>query len=103
MKNRTIHKQRKFILRQMKKERIIFRKKMEELEAELYVLKLKQRKESAQRKNYEILYSTTNKQKRSEGLKIRTHRSIPTAISKIHGRKPINRQAARIVNFKFKK
>ena len=87
----------------MKKERIIFRKKMEELEAELYVLKLKQRKENAQRKNYEILYSTTNKRKRSEGLKIRTHPSIPTAISKIHGRKPINRQAARIVNFKFKK
>ena len=58
---------------------------------------------SEQKEKYELIYSTTNKRKRSERLGINVHSSIPSSISKIHGRKPINRQAARIVGFKFKK
>ena len=96
----SIKKEEKVILKQIKKERIIFRKKIEELEAKLYVLELKQRRnKEIRRRNYEVLYSTTNKPKRSERLGIKSHSSIPTAISKIQGRKPINRQAARIVNW----
>ena len=97
-------KEKKIIRRKMDKERIIFRKKMEELDQELYMLELKEKRQlSKQKEKYELIYSTTNKRKRSERLGINVHSSIPSSISKIHGRKPINRQAARIVGFKFKK
>ena len=97
-------KEKKIIRRKMDRERIIFRKKMEELDQELYMLELKEKRQlSKQKEKYELIYSTTNKRKRSERLGINVHGSIPTSISKIHGRKPINRQTARIVGFKFKK
>jgi hypothetical protein len=100
----SFKKEKKIIRRKMDRERIIFRKKMEELDQELYMLELKEkRQQSEQKEKYELIYSTTNKRKRSERLGINVHGSIPTSISKIHGRKPINRQTARIVGFKFKK
>ena len=100
----SFKKEKEFIRRKINKEKIIFRKKMEELDQELYMVELKEKRQKQEQKGkYELLYSTTNKRKKSERLGINVHGSIPTSISKIHGRKPINRQAARIVGFKFKK
>ena len=100
----SFKKEKKIIRRKMDRERIIFRKKMEELDQELYMLELKEkRQQSEQKEKYELIYSTTNKRKRSERLGIKVHGSIPTSISKIQGKKTKNRKTARIVGFKFKK
>ena len=82
------------------KQKIIFQKKLEDLENKLFLIKRK-------KKVQQMINSTTanpNKRKKSEILGISTHGSIKTGISKIKGRKPINAQAARAVDFyKYKK
>ena len=82
-----------------KKKEIIYKQELEELENRIFLLKRK----SKIKQMIEMTNSNPNRRKKSEILGISTHGSVPTGISKIKGKKPINTQAARAIGLPTKK